>query len=44
MEQMTQIELDQMGANGRKFYFDELSLKVGVERFEKIFMTIAEGR
>jgi glycosyltransferase involved in cell wall biosynthesis len=44
MEQMPQVELDQMGLNGRKFYFDELSLKVGAERFEKIFMAIAARR
>jgi glycosyltransferase involved in cell wall biosynthesis len=44
LEQMPVNELDQMGANGRKFYFEELSLNVGVGRFEKIFSDIARRR
>ncbi len=43
LEQMSKSELDQMGENGRKFYLKELSLRVGAERFEKIFTEIARG-
>lgn len=33
-------ELDRMGQNGRSFYKQELSLSVGVRKFEKIFYSL----
>jgi len=37
-------ELKKMGQNARDFYTKELSLKVGVDKFEKIFERILAGR
>jgi hypothetical protein len=37
-------ELKEMGQNARDFYTKELSLKVGVDKFEKIFERILAGR
>jgi hypothetical protein len=32
-----------MGRNARQYYFEELSLKVGVDKFEAIFSEIQSG-
>ena len=37
---MSREELDVMGDNGKKFYEQELSLSVGVRRFEEIFKSV----
>jgi glycosyltransferase involved in cell wall biosynthesis len=37
---MTREELDLMGHNGKKFYEQELSLRIGAQRFEKIFQSV----
>jgi len=34
---MTQVELDEMGQRGARYYQQELSLAVGTRRFEKLF-------
>ena len=34
---MSECDRKQMGANGRDFYESELSIKVGVEKFERLF-------
>lgn len=41
---MPQEDLELMGYNGRKFYEKELSLTVGVSRYEKIFQSVIEGK
>ena len=41
LSSMPKEELIQMGKNGRQFYEQELSLEIGVRRFEKIFQSIA---
>ncbi len=38
---MTREELDLMGHNGKIFYEQELSLRIGARRFEKIFQSVA---
>lgn len=35
---MSEFDRKQMGANGREFYERELSIKVGAERFERLFL------
>lgn len=37
---MTQEDLSEMGRKGRDYYFRELSLEVGVKKYEKIFLDI----
>jgi len=37
---MSREDLDQMGHNGRIFYEQELSLRIGAQRFEKIFQSV----
>ncbi|MGB8227272.1 MAG: glycosyltransferase family 4 protein [Sedimentisphaerales bacterium] len=37
---MPRAQLNAMGENGRKFYQQELSLKIGTERFEAVFESI----
>lgn len=36
-------ELEKMGANGKKYYEQELSIKNGVRRFDRIFKSTMEG-
>jgi len=38
---MTREELDLMGHNGKRFYEQELSLRIGARRFEEIFQSVA---
>jgi len=38
---MTRKELDLMGQSGKMFYEEELSLRIGVRRFEEIFQSVA---
>lgn len=38
---MSREDLDLMGRNGKKFYEQELSLSIGIRRFEKIFQSVA---
>jgi len=38
---MTRKELDLIGQNGKMFYEQELSLRIGVRRFEGIFQSVA---
>ena len=38
---MTREELDLMGHNGKMFYEQELSLRIGARRFEEIFCSVA---
>lgn len=38
---MPQAELDTMGKNGREFYQRELSLDIGVRKYERIFQSVA---
>lgn len=38
---MTREELDLMGHNGKMFYEQELSLRIGARRFEEIFQSVA---
>ena len=40
MSQMPLEKLDEMGKNGRRFYERELSLNVGVSRFDKLFREV----
>lgn len=44
LERIPRDKLDQFGKNGENFYFEELSLKIGTDRFEKIFSDIANMR
>ena len=37
---MTKSELEAIGINGRDYYYRELSMKVGVEKFSKVFLSI----
>lgn len=39
---MSQTELDAMGANGRRFYEQELSFDRGARKYEKIFESVAK--
>jgi len=39
-QSLSSIELDAMGARGRKFYQDELSLSIGTTKFEQIFKSV----
>jgi len=39
-QSMPQAQLDAMGENGRRFYQQELSLKIGVKRFEALFESV----
>ena len=39
-QSMPQSQLDAMGENGRKFYQQELSLKIGTKHFEAVFESI----
>lgn len=43
-QSMPQAELDAMGENGRRFYQQELSLKIGTKRFEAVFESISKRR
>jgi glycosyltransferase involved in cell wall biosynthesis len=38
---MTHLEREQMGQNGRRYYEREISLRVGAEKFERLFHQIA---
>lgn len=40
---LTDDELQAMGKKGREFYESELSIDVGVERFDRLFMLITEA-
>ena len=44
MARLGQKELDTMGDKGRCFYFKELSMVKGVERFEQVLLNTARGR
>jgi glycosyltransferase involved in cell wall biosynthesis len=44
MARLGQKELDTMGDKGRCFYFKELSMAKGVERFEQVLLNAARGR
>ena len=39
---MPKMEREQLGDNGREFYQRELSLKVGTERFDRIFLATVQ--
>jgi glycosyltransferase involved in cell wall biosynthesis len=41
--EMPRTALEEMGRNARQYYFEELSLKVGVDKFEAIFSEIQSG-
>jgi colanic acid biosynthesis glycosyl transferase WcaI len=40
---MRKNELDAIGANGKRFYEQELSFNIGVSKYEKIFADVARG-
>lgn len=40
---MSQVERDAMGANGRRFYEQQLSSTIGIKRFERIFESLAKS-
>jgi colanic acid biosynthesis glycosyl transferase WcaI len=40
LQAMPEVELAAMGENGKRFYEQELSLRVGVKRFEAVFRSV----
>ncbi|MFH1746090.1 MAG: glycosyltransferase family 4 protein [Planctomycetota bacterium] len=43
LQAMSPAELDAMGANGRRFYDEELSIKIGARRYEQVFAAVSPG-
>lgn len=43
LQAMSRQELDMMGQNGKSFYEKELSFEIGVNKYEKIFESVARG-
>jgi len=43
LENLTVSELQQLGVNGKNYYDKQLSLKVGVEKFSKVFREVCDA-
>jgi hypothetical protein len=44
MYQMPSKSLAALGQNGKKFYHENMNMSKGVEKFEKLFQSVVNGR